>query len=109
MDILCSALDRFTKIEEITEPTLCALRHCTARHPLASQAQSDIRLSQNLPVILDLLSTMRAPIVKAALGLIRNLALLPANFYSLNHVRIFFYTFGDSCSFFLSFFYIIIK
>ncbi|VDN19726.1 unnamed protein product [Gongylonema pulchrum] len=69
MDILCEALEHFSTVEEVTEPTLCALRHCTARHPLASQAQSDIRLSQTLPVILELIASMRAPVVKAALGL----------------------------------------
>ncbi|VDN03883.1 unnamed protein product [Thelazia callipaeda] len=87
MDALCAALERFSLVEEVTEPTLCALRHCTARHPLASQAQSDIRLSQTLPVILTLISSMRTPVVKAALGLIRNLALLPANLYSLTHQK----------------------
>lgn len=86
MDALCNALERFSTVEEVTEPALCALRHCTARHPLASQAQSDIRLSQTLPVILELISSMRAPVVKAALGLVRNLALLPANLHSLTHV-----------------------
>ncbi|MCP9260411.1 Protein humpback-2 [Dirofilaria immitis] len=87
MDALCSALERFSTVEEVTEPTLCALRHCTARHPLASQAQSDIRLSQTLPVILELISSMRAPVVKAALGLVRNLALLPANLHPLTHEK----------------------
>uniref|UniRef100_A0A0R3S1F0 Armadillo segment polarity protein n=1 Tax=Elaeophora elaphi TaxID=1147741 RepID=A0A0R3S1F0_9BILA len=87
MDALCNALERFSAVEEVTEPTLCALRHCTARHPLASQAQSDIRLSQTLPVILELISSMRAPVVKAALGLVRNLALLPANLHQLTHEK----------------------
>uniref|UniRef100_A0A915Q475 Uncharacterized protein n=1 Tax=Setaria digitata TaxID=48799 RepID=A0A915Q475_9BILA len=87
MDALCSALERFSTIEEVTEPTLCALRHCTARHPLASQAQSDIRLSQTSSVILELISSMRAPVVKAALGLVRNLALLPANLHPLTHEK----------------------
>lgn len=92
MDVLCIALEHFSKVEEVTEPTLCALRHCTARHPLASQAQSDVRLSQTLPVILELISSMRAPVVKAALGLVRNLALLPANLRPLTHVRFSFIT-----------------
>ncbi|KHN84342.1 Protein humpback-2 [Toxocara canis] len=85
MEVLCCALERFSGVEEITEPALCALRHCTARHSLAAQAQSDVRLAHTLPVILELLCTMRAPVVKAALGLVRNLALLPANLQSLVH------------------------
>ena len=89
VDVLCSALERFAASEEVTEPALCALRHCTARHSMAPQAQSDAHLAQTQRVILDLLSSMRAPVVKAALGLVRNLALLPSNLQSLAHVRIF--------------------
>uniref|UniRef100_A0A915BQ88 Uncharacterized protein n=1 Tax=Parascaris univalens TaxID=6257 RepID=A0A915BQ88_PARUN len=85
MEVLCCALERYSSVEEVTEPALCALRHCTARHSLAAQAQSDVRLTHTLPVILELLCTMRAPVVKAALGLVRNLALLPANLQSLAH------------------------
>lgn len=85
IDVLCSALERLSTVEEVTEPALCALRHCTARHSMAPQAQSDVRLSQTLPVILELLASMRAPVVKAALGLVRNLALLPANLQTLAH------------------------
>lgn len=87
--MLCCALERYSSVEEVTEPALCALRHCTARHSLAAQAQSDVRLTHTLPVILELLCTMRAPVVKAALGLVRNLALLPANLQSLAHVGVF--------------------
>lgn len=85
VDVLCSSLERFASSEEVTEPALCALRHCTARHSMAPQAQSDVRLSETQHVILDLLSSMRAPVVKAALGLVRNLALLPSNLHALAH------------------------
>lgn len=85
---LTSALTRFPNIEDITEPALCTLRHCTARHPLAQQAQNDLRLAFAHPVILSLLATRRPPIVKAALGLVRNCALSPVNLQSLLSVSV---------------------
>uniref|UniRef100_A0A1I7YVX9 Armadillo/beta-catenin-like repeat protein n=1 Tax=Steinernema glaseri TaxID=37863 RepID=A0A1I7YVX9_9BILA len=74
--VLCDALRRFAHVEDVTEPALCTLRHCTARHALAQQAQNDIRQCQYAyAVLLDLLVTGRLPIMKATLGLIRNCAL----------------------------------
>lgn len=67
--------------EEITEPAICALRHLTSRHIDAEMAQNSIRLmNYGLPVIVKLLnSPSRWPLIKAVIGLIRNLALCPAN------------------------------
>uniref|UniRef100_A0AC35TZ30 Armadillo segment polarity protein n=1 Tax=Rhabditophanes sp. KR3021 TaxID=114890 RepID=A0AC35TZ30_9BILA len=77
--LLAKILQTFPNIEDITEPILCTLRHCTARHRDAGKAQEDIRTNHALPLILSLLATRRAPIVKAALGLLRNCALNEVN------------------------------
>lgn len=59
---------------------VCALRHLTARHPDAEVAQNAARLKNGIPVIVNLLHPpSRWPLVKAVIGLIRNLALCTAN------------------------------
>ncbi|KAK2178971.1 hypothetical protein NP493_521g01056 [Ridgeia piscesae] len=66
--------------EDITEPAVCALRHLTSRHPEAEMAQNAVRLHYGLPVLVKLLNPpSRWPLIKAVIGLIRNLALCPAN------------------------------
>lgn len=66
--------------EDITEPAICALRHLTSRHPEAEMAQNAVRLHYGLPVLVKLLHPpSRWPLIKAVVGLIRNLALCPAN------------------------------
>ncbi|XP_032802467.1 catenin beta-1-like isoform X1 [Petromyzon marinus] len=66
--------------EDITEPAVCALRHLTSRHPDAELAQKAVRLHYGLPITVKLLQPpSRWPLIKAVVGLIRNLALLPDN------------------------------
>ena len=66
--------------EEITEPAVCALRHLTSRHVESEMAQNAVRLHYGLPVIVNLLNhPSRWPLIKAGIGLIRNLALCTAN------------------------------
>merc|ERR1719464_148037 len=66
--------------EEITEPAVCALRHLTSRHQECELAQNAVRLQGGLPQIVRLMHPpSRWPLVKAVIGLIRNLALCPAN------------------------------
>merc|ERR1711971_1400462 len=66
--------------EEITEPSVCALRHLTSRHQECKLAQNAVRLNGGLPTIVRLMHPpSRWPLVKAVIGLIRNLALCPAN------------------------------
>ncbi|CAH2006203.1 unnamed protein product [Acanthoscelides obtectus] len=66
--------------EEITEPAVCALRHLTSRHVESEMAQNGVRLNYGIQVIVKLLTPpSRWPLVKAVIGLIRNLALCPAN------------------------------
>jgi catenin beta 1 len=73
---IASAGDR----EEITEPAVCALRHLTSRHVEAEMAQNSVRVNYGIQVIVKLLQPpSRWPLVKAVIGLIRNLALCPAN------------------------------
>lgn len=50
------------------------------------QAQQDLRLCRSFPMLLQLLATLRAPVIKAALGVIRNSALLRANLMELTQV-----------------------
>ncbi|PAV89984.1 hypothetical protein WR25_06619 [Diploscapter pachys] len=83
VESLIEAIRRYPDVEDATEPALCALRHCTARHSLAEQAQNDLRLCGSFPILLSLLATLRTPVIKAALGVIRNCALLPANLFEL--------------------------
>uniref|UniRef100_A0A023F5L4 Armadillo segment polarity protein n=2 Tax=Triatoma infestans TaxID=30076 RepID=A0A023F5L4_TRIIF len=73
---IVSAGDR----EEITEPAVCALRHLTSRHVDSEMAQNAVRLNYGLQVIVKLLNPpSRWPLIKAVIGLIRNLALCQAN------------------------------
>ncbi|WAR10137.1 CTNB-like protein [Mya arenaria] len=66
--------------EDITEPAVCALRHLTSRHHEAEMAQNAVRLHYGLPVLVKLLHPpSRWPLIKAVVGLIRNLALCTAN------------------------------
>merc|ERR1719249_201521 len=66
--------------EEITEPAVCALRHLTSRHPECEVSQNAVRLQGGLPTIVRLMHPpSRWPLVKAVIGLIRNLALCAAN------------------------------
>uniref|UniRef100_F7AEC5 Beta-catenin n=1 Tax=Ciona intestinalis TaxID=7719 RepID=F7AEC5_CIOIN len=51
--------------EDITEPTVCALRHLTSRHPDAEMAQNAVRLHYGLPVLVKLLHPpSRWPLIK---------------------------------------------
>ncbi|XP_037085195.1 armadillo segment polarity protein-like isoform X2 [Pollicipes pollicipes] len=80
IDALISTIYSADDREEITEPAVCALRHLTSRHPEADMAQNAVRLNNGLPVICKLLHPpSRWPLIKAVIGLIRNLALSPAN------------------------------
>ncbi|XP_035783261.1 armadillo segment polarity protein isoform X1 [Anopheles albimanus] len=90
--------------EEITEPAVCALRHLTSRHPESEAAQNVVRNGYGLPVIVKLLNPpSRWPLIKAVIGLIRNLALCPANAAPLREhgaihllVRLLFKAFQDT-------------
>lgn len=80
IEALVRTIIQATDHEEITEPAVCALRHLTSRHNEAEMAQNAVRLHYGLQVIVQLLNPpSRWPLIKAVIGLIRNLALCPAN------------------------------
>nr|WMQ53817.1 putative bCatenin1 [Bdelloura candida] len=91
--------------EELLEPCICALRHISSRHEQAEAAQSAIIQYQGLCVLIKLLEIQLGPdlyhmqthqsilpnlflsyyninwnLIKAIIGLIRNLAMSPCNF-----------------------------
>uniref|UniRef100_A0A8C1W9L2 Junction plakoglobin a n=1 Tax=Cyprinus carpio TaxID=7962 RepID=A0A8C1W9L2_CYPCA len=66
--------------QDVIEPAVCALRHLTSRHPEAETAQNAVRMYYGIPAIVKLLNQPYYwPVIKAVVGLIRNLALCPAN------------------------------
>ncbi|XP_067288123.1 junction plakoglobin a [Pseudorasbora parva] len=66
--------------QDVIEPAVCALRHLTSRHPEAETAQNAVRVHYGIPAIVKLLNQPYYwPVVKAVVGLIRNLALCQAN------------------------------
>ncbi|XP_078452947.1 catenin beta-1-like isoform X2 [Lampetra fluviatilis] len=80
IEVLVKTLMQAGDREDITEPAVCALRHLTSRHPEAEMAQNAVRLHYGLPVVVKLLQPpSHWPLIKADVGLIRNLALCPAN------------------------------
>jgi catenin beta 1 len=76
--------------EDICEPAVCTLRHVTNRHPQAQAAQESVRFYYGLPVIAPLLQSdqSRWPLLKATIGLIRNLALSDNNLAPLRELGI---------------------
>lgn len=59
---------------------VCALRHVTSRHANAELAQNIIREQKGLfPLVKLLHPPSHWPLIKATIGLIRNLALCPTN------------------------------
>ncbi|KAK7930256.1 hypothetical protein WMY93_006651 [Mugilogobius chulae] len=80
VEALIHAILRAGVKEDVTEPAVCALRHLTSRHQYADAAQNEVRKHYGIPAIIKLLNQPYYwPIIKAAVGLIRNLALCPEN------------------------------
>ncbi|KAL4659866.1 junction plakoglobin-like [Arapaima gigas] len=80
VEALIHAILRAGEKEDVAEPAVCALRHLTSRHPDAEIAQNAVRQYYGLPAIVKLLNPPYYwPVVKATIGLIRNLALCPTN------------------------------
>ena len=66
--------------EEIIEPAVCTLRHITSRHPNAEMAQNAVRQQHGIPLLVGfLLQQCHWPLLKALIGVIRNLALCHEN------------------------------
>ncbi|KAM3865289.1 junction plakoglobin a [Diretmus argenteus] len=80
VEALIHAVLRASEKEDVTEPAVCALRHLTSRHQHAETAQNAVRLHYGIPAIVKLLNQPYYwPVIKAVVGLIRNLALCPEN------------------------------
>eukprot|EP00063_Salmo_salar_P084979 XP_014059814.1 PREDICTED: junction plakoglobin-like [Salmo salar] len=80
VEALIHAVLRAGEKEDVAEPAVCALRHLTSRHQDAELAQNAVRLHYGIPAIVKLLGQPHYwPVVKATVGLIRNLALCPVN------------------------------
>ncbi|XP_070769103.1 junction plakoglobin-like [Enoplosus armatus] len=80
VEALIHAILRASEKEDVTEPAVCALRHLTSRHQQAELAQNAVRNHYGIPAIVKLLNQPYYwPVIKAVVGLIRNLALCPEN------------------------------
>ncbi|XP_049575800.1 junction plakoglobin a [Syngnathus scovelli] len=80
IEALIHAILRAGEKEDVTEPAICALRHLTSRHQQAEMAQNAVRRHYGIPAIVKLLNQPYYwPVIKAVVGLIRNLALCPEN------------------------------
>ncbi|KAI4533580.1 hypothetical protein MG293_016599 [Ovis ammon polii] len=89
VEALIHAILRAGDKDDIAEPAVCALRHLTSRHPEAEMAQNSVRLNYGIPAIVKLLNQPNQwPLVKATIGLIRNLALCPANHAPLQEAAV---------------------
>ncbi|XP_037545605.1 junction plakoglobin a isoform X2 [Nematolebias whitei] len=80
VEALIHTILRAGEKEDVAEPAVCALRHLTSRHQNAELAQHAVRNHYGIPAIVKLVNPpYRFPVVKAVVGLIRNLALCPEN------------------------------
>ncbi|TMS23203.1 Junction plakoglobin [Larimichthys crocea] len=80
VESLIHAILRAGEKEDVTEPAVCALRHLTSRHQQAEMAQHAVRKHYGIPAIVKLLNQQYYwPVIKAVVGLVRNLALCPEN------------------------------
>ncbi|XP_037328133.1 junction plakoglobin a [Pungitius pungitius] len=80
VEALIHAILRASEKEDVTEPAVCALRHLTSRHQQAEVAQNAVRRHYGIPAIVKLLNQPYYwPVIKAVVGLIRNLALCQEN------------------------------
>ena len=77
-------------LEEIYEPIVCSLRHVTNRNSCAFKAQETVRYNYGLPVLVNILQSdsNRWPLLKACIGLIRNLSLSENNLVPLREIGI---------------------
>jgi len=78
VDNLVQTMLQAVERDDITEPAICALRHLTSRHDQARQAQEAVR--HGIPTLVKLLGPeSHYPLIKAVIGLCRNLGLGPQN------------------------------
>ena len=64
----------------IIEPAVCTLRHITSCHPNAEMAQNAVRQQNGIPLLVGfLLQQCHWPLLKALIGVLRNLAVCQEN------------------------------
>ncbi|KRX91783.1 Armadillo segment polarity protein [Trichinella pseudospiralis] len=81
IEALLRTLQQCATLFEIVESALCTLRHLTCRHPDVEASLNSVRLNYGIPLICSFVNfhSQPLPVIKAALGLLRNLGSNPAN------------------------------
>ncbi|CAF1263126.1 unnamed protein product [Rotaria sordida] len=81
IQLLVNIIIQTDQRDDIIEPTICTLRHLTGKCPLANQAREYIRINHAIPYLIKYLHTKEDnwSLLKACIGLIRNLALSSNN------------------------------
>ncbi|XP_012707504.2 junction plakoglobin a [Fundulus heteroclitus] len=80
VESLLQAIMRADGKQDVIEPAVCALRHLTSRHQYAEMAQHEVRDKFGISLLAKLITAPYYwPVVKATVGLIRNLALCAEN------------------------------
>ncbi|KRY07449.1 Armadillo segment polarity protein, partial [Trichinella patagoniensis] len=81
IEALIRTLQQCVTLFEIVESALCTLRHLTCRHPDVEASLNSVRLNCGIPLICSFLNfhSQPLPVIKATLGLLRNLGSNPAN------------------------------
>ncbi|XP_003378734.1 junction plakoglobin [Trichinella spiralis] len=81
IEALIRTLQQCATLFEIVESALCTLRHLTCRHPDVEASLNSVRLNCGIPLICSFLNfhSQPLPVIKATLGLLRNLGSNPAN------------------------------
>lgn len=76
--------------DDIYEPIVCSLRHVTNRNECSLKAQESIRYNYGLPAIVKILQSEnnKWPLLKACIGLTRNLSLSENNLVPLRELGI---------------------
>ncbi|UJR28689.1 hypothetical protein I4U23_009918 [Adineta vaga] len=79
--LLVHILIQIENRDEMIESIVCTLRHLTGRCPLAHQARESIRMYNVIPILIKYLHLKESnwSLLKACIGLIRNLALASNN------------------------------
>ncbi|NP_001292175.1 uncharacterized protein LOC100638733 [Amphimedon queenslandica] len=80
IEALLRTIENNTDKGEVIERCVCTLRHITSRHLAAEMAQNAIRELNGIPMLMNLLQPQtRYPLIKALIGLFRNLSLCSDN------------------------------
>lgn len=89
IQILVHILKQSDLSDQIIEAAICTLRHLTGKCTLANEARESIRINDGIPILIKYLHTREYNwlLIKACIGLIRNLAILTNNLKILCEYR----------------------